>query len=83
MMRGAAEFYGAAAESATKWASSGFRARPFDFMEKVFGNTAQLQDFIMFCRCAWRSARCRSNESGHKTSLRRNTKTPGPAASSP
>jgi hypothetical protein len=39
MMRGEAEFYGAAAESATKWASSGFSGRPFDFMKKVFGNT--------------------------------------------
>jgi hypothetical protein len=31
MMRGEAEFYGAVAVSATKWASSGFRVRPFDF----------------------------------------------------
>jgi hypothetical protein len=30
-MRGEAEFYCAVAESTTKWASSGFRARPFDF----------------------------------------------------
>jgi hypothetical protein len=31
MMRGEAEFYGAAAESATKGAPGGFRAKSFDF----------------------------------------------------